>query len=57
MISRILIGVLAILYGAIGLNAHHVSLHDFYVGLIVFGVVYLLEHLYGPIRAHLQRRD
>lgn len=56
MISRILIGLLAILYGAIGVGADHVSIKDFYHGLILFGIVYLVELLSGPVSARLRRR-
>lgn len=51
MLSRILIGLLAILYGAINLGAK-INMRVFYWGLIVFGVVYLLEHLYPIVVAH-----
>lgn len=52
MISRLLIGLLAILYGAIQLGAG-ISLRIFYWGLIIFGVVWILEHFYAPVRARL----
>jgi hypothetical protein len=57
MISHLLIGLLAIVYGLVGLGRGHLTLKDFYWGLIVFGVVYLAEHLYGPIRANLRSRS
>ena len=54
MLSQILIGLLAIYYGAYQLG-DGLPIRLFWWGLVAFGIVYLLEHFYSPVSKHLRR--
>jgi 4-hydroxybenzoate polyprenyltransferase len=56
MLSALLIGLLAILYGAIQLGAA-IGIRVFWWSLVVTGIVWIVEHLYGPVTKRLRRAE
>jgi len=58
MLTKIMIGIDVILYGLANLGKLNVTMHTFYWGLVVLGIVYLFETLYpysGNARARFHK--
>lgn len=56
MFTKLMIGIDVILYGLANLAKLNVTLRTFYWGLVVLGIVYLVETFFGPVSAHLPQR-
>ena len=47
MLTKLMIGIDVIIYGLANLG-YFFTMRGFYIGLVVLGIVYLLDTFYGP---------